>query len=55
MPEKKIYTKWLAYKLRTLGHKIIRTEVNPEHPEFDVWVFVDTPKLQNDLTNLTQK
>ena len=44
---KRIFTKKLAVFLRQNGCKIIRTEVNFKKPEYDVYVFEDTNKLQD--------
>lgn len=48
-----IYTKWLAYELRKQGFRIIRTEINPNHPEYDVWVFENNLDLQIAISCLT--
>lgn len=42
---KKIFTRKLAVYLRECGFKIVGTEVNFKHPEYDVWLFENTPKL----------
>lgn len=42
---KKIFTRKLAVYLRERGFKIVDTEVNFRHPQFDVYVFEDTPEL----------
>lgn len=42
---KKIFTRKLAVYLRERGFKIIGTEVNFKHPEYDVWLFENTPEL----------
>ena len=42
---KKIFTRKLAVYLRECGFKIIGTEVNFKHPEYDVWLFKNTPEL----------
>ena len=47
-----IYTKWLAYALRQQGFRIIRTEVNPNHPQFDCWIFENSTDLQLAITCL---
>lgn len=49
----KIYTRWLAVELRKLGFKIIRTDINEYHPQFDVWVFEDTEELHQAILKLT--
>lgn len=46
MNEKVIYSKWLAYELRKLGFKIIRTDINPNYPQYDIYVFEDSPAFQ---------
>lgn len=48
-----IYTKWLAYELRKQGFRIVRTEINPNHPEYDVWVFENSTDLQIAISYLT--
>ena len=50
-----IYTKWLAYELRKQGFRIIRTEVNPNFPQYDCWVFEDNTDLQIAIRYLTQQ
>lgn len=45
MSEKIIYTRWLAYELRRQGFPIVRVEVNPNKPQFDCWVFAETPEF----------
>ena len=55
MNEKIIYSKWLAYELRKLGFKIIRTDVNPNFPQYDVYVFESTSRLLQEMSRLTQE
>lgn len=43
---KKIYTRKVAYDLRKMGFKILKTEPNERKPEFDVYLFEDTPEFQ---------
>ena len=50
-----IYTKWLAYELRQQGFRIIRTEVNPNHPQFECWVFENNVDLQIAIGYLTNR
>lgn len=52
--EKTIYTKWLAYGLRKQGFKLLRTEINPNFPQFDCWVFEDNLDLQIAIRCLTE-
>lgn len=46
----RIYTKKIAYELRKQGFKIVGTEVNENHPQFDVYLFIDTPELRKALS-----
>lgn len=55
MNEKVIYSKWLAYELRKLGFKILRTDINPNFPQYDVYVFEETPRLLQELSRLTRE
>lgn len=54
MREKIIYTKWLAYGLRNQGFKLLRTEINPNFPQFYCWVFEDNEDLQIAIRCLTE-
>lgn len=49
-----IYSKWLAYALRQQGFKINRTEINPNFPQFDCWVFENSVDLQLAIVCLTK-
>lgn len=49
-----IYTKWLAYELRKQGFKIIRTDINPNFPQFNCWVFENSTDLQLAIICLTK-
>ena len=53
MNEFVVYSKWLAYELRVKGFKIIRTEVNKNFPQFNVWVFEETEELIAAFEELT--
>ena len=50
---KRIYTKSVALELRRRGFRIIRTEPNENHPEFDVYVFESNQGLKDALTEIT--
>lgn len=50
-----IYTRRIAYQLRLQGFKIIRTEVNPNFPQYDTYVFENSPELQKAFLALVQK
>ena len=45
MKIKKVFTKKLAIYLRNNGFEIVKTEVNYKFPQYDVYVFEDTPEL----------
>ena len=45
MKFKKVFTKKLAIYLRNNGFEIVGTEVNYKFPQYDVYMFEDTPKL----------
>lgn len=47
--EKKVYTQRLAYELRRMGHKIIAVVPNIKKPQFDVYVFENSERLQKDF------
>lgn len=55
MEEKVIYMPWIATKLRERGFKILRTGVNPHKPQFDTYIFENTPELLQALTELTKQ
>ena len=48
---KEIFSRKMAVYLRRLGFKIVSVEVNPYKPEFDMWIFKDTPELRNAMSN----
>ena len=50
-----IYSKWLAYALRKQGFRIIRTEINPNFPQYICWVFENCVDLQIAISYLTDK
>lgn len=54
MKEKIIYTKWLAYQLRQQGFKFLRTEVNPNFPQYLTYIFEDNLDLQIAISALTR-
>lgn len=55
MAEKIIYSKWVAYELRKQGFPIVRTEINPNKPQFDCWVFAATDEMLRAFTQITSK
>ena len=49
-----IYTKKLALELRRLGFKILRTDINKNYPQYDVYIFKDSEELQRAITQLNK-
>lgn len=45
MKEFIVYAKWIAYELRKRGFRIIKTTVNPTRPEYDCWIFEESPEM----------
>lgn len=41
-----IYTKWLAYELRKTGFNLIETGINHNFPEYNTYIFEDTPEFR---------
>ena len=50
-----IYSKWLAYELRKKNFKLLRTDINKNHPQYITWIFENTEGFQDALTQLTKK
>lgn len=48
---KKIFTRKMALYLRQNGLKIVGTEPNYKCPEFNVYLFLDTPQLREAITD----
>ena len=46
METKIVFSKWIAYKLRLKGFKILKTLPNYHQPNLDCWVFEDTPEFE---------
>ena len=51
---KKVYSLNKALQLKTLGNEWLFTEPNKKKPNFKVFVFEDTEKLNNDWKKLKQ-
>lgn len=51
----KIYTKKIALQLRKKGFPIIRTEINENFPQFDVYIFPDSEKLRKELSKVSKQ
>lgn len=50
-----IYSKWLAFALRKQGFRMIRVDINPNHPQFECWVFEDSADLQMAIRYLAEE
>ena len=55
MKETIVYMPWIAFKLRAMGFQILRTEINPHKPQFDIYVFEDTASFREAFTRVSQK
>ncbi len=45
-----IYTKRIAYELRKQGFKLIRTDINPNFPQYITYIFENSPQLQKEMS-----
>lgn len=50
-----IYTKEIAYKLREAGYKIVKTGINKNHPQYDTYIFENSPAFRSELQRITAK
>lgn len=50
-----IYSKRMAYRLRLAGFHIVKTIPNPEFPERDFYLFIDTPQFREKFNQLLQE
>ena len=50
-----VYSKKVAYQLRELGFKIVEMGINKNYPQFDTYLFIDTPEFQMALSNISNK
>ena len=50
-----IYSRRMAYRLRLAGFHIVKTIPNPEFPERDFYLFVDTPQFREKFNQLLQE
>lgn len=55
MRYKKIYSKKVYLELKIKHHKLLWLEPNRNKKWLDVFVFMETDNLLNDLTNITKK
>lgn len=55
MNEKAIYTRWLAFALRSQGFQLLRTEINPNFPELKVYIFKNSPELSSAMSRITKE
>ena len=50
-----IYSRRMAYRLRLAGFHIVITIPNPEFPERDFYLFIDTPQFREKFNQLLQE
>jgi len=50
-----IYSRRMAYRLRLAGFHIVKTIPNPEFPERDFYLFIDTPQFREAFNQLLQE
>ena len=55
MKEKIIYTKRIALELRRRGFTLLYTGINENFPQYNTYVFEETPELLRVLSELTRK
>lgn len=55
MSEYTIYSKWLALELRKQHHKLLRTGVNENFPQYNTYIFANSEELQEAISKLTKK
>lgn len=55
MKEKIVYSRWLAVELRKQGFPIVRVEVNPNFPQYNCYVFAETPEFLTAFANTANK
>lgn len=55
MKEKTVYTRWLANELIKAGFPAVRVEQNPDKPDFDCWVFAETPEFKLAFANTANR
>lgn len=52
--EKIIYSKKLALYLRKQGFELLRTDINENFPQFNVFIFKDSPDMQRAINNYSK-
>lgn len=50
-----VYSRRMAYRLRLAGFHIVKTIPNPEFPERDFYLFIDTPQFREKFNQLLQE
>lgn len=51
MKTKVVYSQRLATRLREKGFRIVDTQINKKYPQYDVYLFEDTPEFQEAFEN----
>lgn len=52
MGEKVIFTRRIACELIKQGFPVVRVEKNPNKPDFNCWVFAETPEFLVAFANI---
>ena len=55
MKEKVIYSRWLAIELIKAGFPVEKVEQNPTKPNFNCWVFAETPEFLVAFSNIANR
>lgn len=53
MNEKIVYMGWIAYELKKRGFKYKRIEINPNRPEYNCYIYDETPELLKAFTEIS--
>jgi hypothetical protein len=48
----KVYSRKVALELRRLGYRILFTEPNENHPQFDVYVFENKGNVEKEMARI---
>lgn len=49
----RVFSRKIAFELRKLGYKCVKTEPNKRHPELDCYLFIKTPEIQEIVAKLS--
>ena len=51
----KVFSKKVAYELRKMGYRILYTEPNRNHPQFDVYVFENKNEIEKQMARIGEQ